>query len=256
MWLSPYFSNPLLQDLVATGFAFALMLLWLRFMDGLAERRLIHQRLSRKLIHIGTGPLFLLCWNLYSPAAHARWLAALVPAAITLQFAAVGLGLMEDPAAVQAMSRTGDRREILHGPLYYGIIFVVATVLFWRHSPVGILALMILCGGDGLADVFGRRWGRRKLPWAGDKSWIGSLAMLLGSFSFAWVMVLAFSAWGYYSLPGLTSTSLSVLIVALVATLVESLPLEHIDNVTVFLAGLGASWLLIVLGLWPVSFFA
>ena len=43
-------------------------------------------------------------------------------------------------AAVQAMTRHGDAREILRGPLYYGLVFVVCTVLFWRHSPVGMLA--------------------------------------------------------------------------------------------------------------------
>ncbi len=255
MWLAPFFNNSLIQDLVATGLSFALMLVWLRSMDTLAERRLIDQRLSRKLIHIGTGPFFLICWNLFSEAGHARWFAALVPAAITLQFAAVGLGLMEDQAAVQAMSRTGDRREILQGPLYYGIIFVLATLIFWRESPVGILALMILCGGDGLADVIGRRFGKRKLPWAADKSWIGSTAMLLGSYAFGLVMVLAFHAWGYFQLPGpLNDTLFAVFIVSLVATIVESLPLEHIDNVTVFLAGLAASAALILSGWWPVAF--
>lgn len=254
MWLEPLFSNPLLQDICATIISFGIMLLWLRLMDSLAERRVVDQRLSRKLIHIGTGPFFLICWNLFSSAGHARWLAASVPAAITLQFAAVGLGFMEDPAAVQAMSRTGDRREILQGPLYYGIIFVLATLVFWRQSPVGILALMILCGGDGLADVIGRRWGTKKLPWATDKSWIGSAAMLLGSFTFGVVMVLAFNTWGYYSLPAAASTWLAISIVALVATAVESLPMEGIDNITVFLAGLAAAWLLTILGFWPVTF--
>ena len=255
MWLEPLFENPFLQDVSATVISFGLMLLWLRLMDSLAERRVIDQRLSRKLIHIGTGPLFLICWNLFSQAGHARWFAASVPAAITLQFAAVGLGLMEDPAAVQAMSRTGDRREILQGPLYYGIIFVLATLIFWRQSPVGILALMILCGGDGLADVIGRRWGSKKLPWASDKSWLGSTAMFLGSLSFGLLMVFAFNYWGYYLLPNTTNTGLTILLVAFVATAVESLPLEGIDNITVFLTGLVSSWLLIAAGFWQVSFF-
>ena len=161
MWLDPFFANKLTQDVVATILTFAVALAWLRAMDGLAQRGLIEQRLSRKIIHIGTGPLFVLCWNLFSAQPQARWLSALVPLAITAQFVMVGLGLMKDEAAVKAMTRTGDAREILRGPLYYGIVFVVCTVLFWRHSPVGLLALMAMCGGDGLADIVGRRWGRR-----------------------------------------------------------------------------------------------
>jgi len=54
------------------------------------------------------------------------------------------------------MSRNGDRREILRGPLYYGIIFVVMTLVFWKDSPIGMVAVMLMCGGDGLADIMGR----------------------------------------------------------------------------------------------------
>jgi len=119
MWLDPFFSNKLVQDIVATVLTFALALAWLRVMDTFAHRGLIEPRLSRKIIHIGTGPLFVLCWNLFSAEPRARVLAALVPLAITAQFVLVGLGVLKDPAAVQAMTRTGDPREILRGPLYY-----------------------------------------------------------------------------------------------------------------------------------------
>src|ERR1700682_4531430 len=132
MWLDPFFSNKLAQDIVATSFTCRLSPLWLRLMDALARRGVITPQLSRKLIHIGTGPLFLLCWHLFSSQPWARFLAALVPLAITVQFAAVGLGLLRDPAAVQAMTRHGDPREILRGPLYYGLVFVAATLIFWR----------------------------------------------------------------------------------------------------------------------------
>lgn len=83
-----------------------------------------------------------------------------MPLIISLQFVAVGLGWIKNEAAVKAMTRTGNRLEILRGPLYYGIAFVVVTLGWWRNSPVGILALMALCGGDGLADIVGRRLGK------------------------------------------------------------------------------------------------
>ena len=86
-----------------------------------------------------------------------RWLAALVPLLFTVQFALIGLGIVKDEASVKAMSRTGDRREILRGPLFYGIIFVVMTLLFWKDSPIGMVAVMLMCGGDGLADITGAR---------------------------------------------------------------------------------------------------
>src|SRR5438067_11564644 len=163
MWLDPIFPNKLAQDIAATALTFLLSLLWLRLMDTLAHRGLVTPQLSRKIIHIGTGPLFLLCWHLFSSQPWARFFAALVPLAITAQFVAVGLGVMPDPAAVQAMTRHGDPREILRGPRYYGLVFVAATLIFWRGSPAGAVALMLLGGGDGLADIVGRRRGRARM---------------------------------------------------------------------------------------------
>jgi phytol kinase len=225
--------NPLARDLVAMAITFAAALAWLRLIDALAQRGRLEARLSRKIIHVGTGPLFVLCWLLFSPGPAARWLAALVPLAITGQFLLVGLGVIEDPAAVQAMTRTGDRREILRGPLLYGIIFVVCTLVFWRTSPVGIVALMLLCGGDGLADIVGRRLGRRKLPFNPRKSWAGSLAFALGGFAFALAFVALFGALGVISPPvRLGRLAAITAAVALATTAVEAATTGAYDNLT------------------------
>src|SRR5512143_2747957 len=136
-----------MNNIIATFLTFAIALGFLRLMDFFAHRGWIESRLSRKLIHIGTGPIFVLCWLMYSDAPISRWLAALVPLVITVQFALVGTGILKDEAAVHAMSRTGDRREILRGPLFYGIVFVLMTVFYWYNSPIGIVALMLMCGG-------------------------------------------------------------------------------------------------------------
>ena len=223
--------NP--QDIVATILTFVVAVAWLRIIDMLAARGILEHKLSRKIIHIGTGPLFVLCWILFTPSDSARYLAALVPLLITIQFLLVGLSILKDDAAVQAMTRTGNPREILRGPLLYGIIFVVCTIAFWRTSPVGILALMLMCGGDGLADIIGRRYGRAKLPFNPQKSWAGSAAMFLGGFIFALVFVFLFQALGYYALPyDALNITLRVLLIAFVAALVEMLPIESIDNLT------------------------
>ena len=47
--------------------------------------------------------------------------------------------------------------------------------------PAGMVALAMMCGGDGLADIVGRRFGgSNPLPYNPSKSVAGSLAMLLG----------------------------------------------------------------------------
>ena len=246
MWLDPFFANKLVQDIVATVLTLAVALIFLRLMDAAAARGWIEHRLSRKIIHIGTGPLFILCWNLFSAEPRARILAALVPLAITLQFALVGLGVLQDPAAVKAMTRTGNPREILRGPLFYGLIFVACTLAFWRTSPVGILALMLMCGGDGLADIVGRRWGSARLPINQQKSWAGSAAMAVGGFVFAFVFVALFQAMGLYrlNLP-LGGTAVRVGVISLIVAVVEALPLPDVDNITTtVVAVVLAAWLL------------
>src|SRR5664280_891839 len=88
----------------------------IRALDFAAHRGWIESHLSRKLIHILTGPLFVLCWLLFpSPDLwYYRWLAALVPLLFTVQFALIGLGIVKDEASVKAMSRTGYRLPVTY----------------------------------------------------------------------------------------------------------------------------------------------
>lgn len=232
-----------MNNWIALIITFAAALGFLRLMDFFAHRGWIESRLSRKIIHIGTGPIFVLCWLLFDSAPAARWMAALVPFAITVQFALIGLGIMKDDASVKAMSRTGDPKEILRGPLFYGIAFVVMTLVFWKDSQIGIVALMLMCGGDGIADVVGRRINSAKLPWSPEKSVAGSLAVFAGGWVLAILVVAIYVSAGVFGAPSV-SYFLPIAIIAFVGMLVESLPFKDIDNLTVTLAAVIVGFLL------------
>jgi phytol kinase len=225
------------NNLLALVFTFLAALLWLRLNDFAAHSGWLGSQLSRKIIHMGTGPIFVLCWLLFNDSASSRYLAALVPLAITGQFVLVGLGIIEDEAAVKAMSRTGDRREILKGPLFYGIVFVAVTIVYWLDNPIGITALMLMCGGDGLADIMGRRFGKNKLPWSNQKSWIGSLGMFMGGWVFAFGIVAIFIQLNVFS-ASLSTYFVPITIISFIGTIVESLPIRDIDNITVTIAAI------------------
>jgi phytol kinase len=225
------------SNILALIITFVVALAWLRLNDYLAHRGWVESHLSRKLIHIGTGPLFVLCWLLFDSNPINKYLAALVPLAFTLQFLLIGVGVIKDEASVKAMSRSGDRREILRGPLYYGIIFVLLTIIYWKSSPVGIIALMLMCGGDGLADIFGRKWGSIKIPWNRAKSCAGSIGMLLGGWVFSVLILWMFTVAGIFS-SSISSYLFPVTLIAIVGTLVESLPLKDIDNITITLSAM------------------
>ena len=219
---------------LATVLTFAIALAFLRLMDYFAHRGWMESKLSRKVIHIGTGPIFVLCWLMFPDLPISRWLAALIPFAITVQFALVGLGIMKDEASVQAMSRTGDRREILRGPLFYGIMFVVLTVIFWKDSPIGITALMMMCGGDGIADIVGRRVKSPKLGWSREKSVAGLVSVFIGGWLMTLIIIAVYVSVGVFAAP-FSAYILPVTWIALGATLVESLPFKDVDNITLTL---------------------
>ena len=219
---------------LATLFTFAIAVFFLRLMDFLADRGVIESRLSRKFIHIGTGPIFVLCWLMYPDVEISRWLAALVPLVITAQFVLVGTGIIKDEAAVKAMSRTGDRREILRGPLFYGIMFIAITLIYWKDSLISIPALMMLCGGDGIADLVGRNVNSPKLPWSREKSLAGSLSVFFGGWLLTMLIFAIYVWFGAFRGP-ITRFVVPVTLIAIGATLVESLPFKDIDNITVVL---------------------
>jgi phytol kinase len=220
---------------LATLLTFLIAIAFLRLMDFLAHRGIIESRLSRKIIHIGTGPIFVLCWLIYPDVEVSSWLAALVPLVITIQFALVGLGVIKDDAAVKAMSRTGNPRELLRGPSFYGIVFVAMTLIYWKDSLIGIPALMILCGGDGIADIVGRRVNSPKLFWSPEKSVAGSLSVFIGGWLLTIVIFTVYVWVGAFSAP-MIRFLVPVTWIALGAMLVESLPFKDIDNITIAIA--------------------
>lgn len=219
--------------------------IWLRFMDMLAFRGVLSGPLSRKIIHSGTGPIFVLCWLLFPDVPLARYLAALVPLLITIQFFLIGSGLIQDEASVGALSRTGDPREILRGPLYYGIVFVIITVVYWRDSAVGIVALMLLCGGDGLADIVGKRFGKTSLPWSPKKTLQGSMGMFFGGFLFIAVVLFIYTLAGQFAGKDIVNDLPIFLLIVLIGTFVESIPINDIDNISVPLVSVLLSQILL-----------
>lgn len=224
-----------MNNFIALLLTFSLSLIFLRSMDFIAHHGWMDSKLSRKVIHIGTGPLFVLCWFLFNDAPVARWLAALVPFSITIQFALIGLGVIKDKASVDAMSRTGDPREILRGPLYYGIMFVLLTLVYWKDSPIGIIALMMMCGGDGIADIFGRRIPSPRLPWSKDKSVAGMVSVFVGGFVLSMLMIFIYVNAGVLS-GTIGNYLLPLTVIALAGSGVESLHYKDIDNISMTLA--------------------
>ncbi|XP_068644218.1 probable phytol kinase 2, chloroplastic isoform X2 [Aristolochia californica] len=220
-------------DIFASAVVSGVILAVLKFWEELAKHRVLDQKLSRKLVHISIGLVFMLFWPLFSSGSQAPYLAALAPGINIIRMILLGLGIWKNDALVKSMSRSGDYRELLKGPLYYALTLTIATAVFWRTSPVSLAAVCNLCAGDGVADIVGRRFGHQKLPYNRNKSISGSIAMASAGFLASVVYMHYFSLFGFIEESwGLV---LSLLVVSVASAIVESLPIstELDDNLTV-----------------------
>ncbi|XP_031497008.1 probable phytol kinase 2, chloroplastic isoform X2 [Nymphaea colorata] len=228
--LSP--GNEIGYDVAVAVLTAAAVLALLRFWDEIAKRGVFDQKVNRKLVHISVGLVFMLFWPLFSDASWAPYLAAFVPGINAVRMILVGAGILKNDAMVKAMSRHGDYRELLKGPLYYACIITTSTAVFWRASPIAVAAICNLCAGDGVADIVGRRFGAVKLPYNKMKSYAGTMSMAIAGFLSSVVYLY------YYSIFGLCDyswrTIAGLLVVSLTASVVESLPIstELDDNLT------------------------
>ncbi|KAM7257330.1 hypothetical protein ACFE04_013071 [Oxalis oulophora] len=230
--------NPVVSDVCATAISATVALSCLRLWEETAKRGIFDQKLNRKLVHISIGLLFMLCWPLFSEGRQGIYLAAFTPGVNIIRMLLVGLGVMKDEDTVKSMSRYGDRRELLKGPLYYAATITAACVLYWRTSPIAIAAICNLCAGDGFADVVGRRFGSQKLPYNKNKSVAGSVAMASAGFLASLGYMYYFARFGY--IKESWEMALGFLVISIASALVESLPIstELDDNLTVTLTSM------------------
>ncbi|KAM3325857.1 putative phytol kinase 2, chloroplastic [Capsicum baccatum] len=225
--------NLFIGDLVASGLSGGIALSMLRLWEETAKRGFFDQKTNRKLVHISIGLVFMLCWPMFSSGHQGAILAALIPGLNIIKMLLLGLGMWRDDATVKSMSRFGDHRELLKGPLYYALTITYACAVYWRYSPISIGLICNLCAGDGIADIVGRRFGKQKLPYNKNKSFAGSIAMAIAGFLVSVGFLHYFSLFGYIQVS--SKTVLGFLFMSLAAALVESHPLssELDDNLTV-----------------------
>ncbi|KAL6533487.1 hypothetical protein OROMI_027599 [Orobanche minor] len=225
--------NTVINDAIATGLSGGIALTLLKIWEQTAKRGVFDQRLNRKLVHITLGLVFLLCWPMFSSGRQGAILASLIPGINIIKMLLLGLGIWKDDASVKSMSRFGNHRELLKGPLYYASTITLASAVYWRTSPIAIAAVCNLCAGDGIADIMGRLFGNRKLPYNQNKSVVGSISMAVAGFLASIGYMLYFSSFGY--IEGSSNMVVGFLIVSVATALVESHPLstELDDNLTV-----------------------
>jgi phytol kinase len=209
---------------------------WLALVGGVAEglRRTatISTEVTRKIVHIGAGHVILLAWWLRIPA----WMG------ITASVLFSGVALLSYRLPILPGINGIGRHSL--GTFFYAVSIGVLTAAFWppRLPEYAALGILVMTWGDGLAALVGQNFGRHPYKVFGNqKSWEGSLAMALASFVVC-LLVLGLTAgftgavWG------------TALVVAIAATLLETLSFYGLDNLTVPLGSAALAYGLMGLG--------
>jgi len=230
-------------DLIATVISIVILLAIVQINAYIQKKGKVSPIITRKLVHILAGPVFVVTWMLFSGEIVSHYIAVIVPLLFVLQFITIGIGVIKNESFVASMSRSGDPRELLQGTLYYSIVMVLMT-FFWFYvpstginnaNPTALLIIGCVSGGDGLADIIGRKFGRKKIGIKGsEKTFIGSIGMLVGSILVSSILVLIFSL----EVPSfnIATLILPIIVVSIVATIVEAISPKNSDNFTIFVA--------------------
>jgi len=192
-------------------------------MDYLVTRRGLPRDISRKITHICAGSVIVFL-PLFIDGDWTQYLNIAVFAVWALLLVQKGLFAADDDQAVKTMTRTGDRKELLRGTLYFVVVAMICGTLYYKQFE-GVLAMAILGWGDGLAPIVGTRLGKIKYEVLSPKTVEGSLAFFAGAagaglFFVQLIVPEAFDAG-------------RIILIALIATVVEGVSPREVDNIAI-----------------------
>ncbi len=221
---STFFSLPLVwHNALVTLMTFAYVFSIPPLMDWMVSNHGLPRDISRKITHICAGStIFFLA--LYREGDWSQYLNITVFAVWALLLVQKGLFAAADDQAVKTMTRTGDKRELLRGTLYFVAVAMLCGTVYYKQFA-GVLAMAVLGWGDGLAPIVGTRFGKIRYKLVCDKSIEGSLAFFAGSFLAGLVFVHLIVPEAY--------DPVRIAIIAAVCTVVEGVSPKEVDNLLI-----------------------
>jgi len=172
------------------------------------------EELSRKIIHIGTGPVILLA-SLFDIPKSLAFFSAL--------FITFGLGINYQYRLLPAIE---DIKRKSFGTIAYGISITLLLLLFWpRYESSISIGVLSMAFGDGLAGLIGRSINSPK--W----SVLDQTKSIAGTFTMGSVVAITTST--ISTINHLEIQSVEIIIISLIATFLEQISPWGIDNITV-----------------------
>lgn len=222
--------NALTSDMNSTSVSAAVPLSEISAVEsGICKEHLMHQKgillrsrsitirkeIFRKSVHLCTifVPVALHYFYTLTICGLAAMLAVYIVAE-NLRMHGIKVPLLS--AITEAAARKRDENRFVLGPVTL-CCGVILTALFFNETAaaVGILGL---AAGDGFASLFGKMFGRVKIPFTGGKSVVGSLSCFCVIFLLSSLV---------------TNNAFYGLICGFAGMFVEMLPLKDFDNVLI-----------------------
>ncbi|MCL4867502.1 MAG: hypothetical protein KJ063_00920 [Anaerolineae bacterium] len=222
---------PFMNNWLGLILCFGYVLAMLGMAEGLRRWRGYSSNFTRKVIHIGVG---MMSWFIHLLFDSPWWFVA---AALTFAV----LNFLDWQYGFLAAMASNDRSNL--GTVYFPIAAAVTAVIFWSQPPLMVAALMPLAWGDGLAPVVGRAIGKRAYTFRGaTRTLEGSAGFWIATLVTVWLAL-----WLTAGEPVITPAAaiLPALVIATVTTLVESVSVGGLDNLTITAAAI------ILIQLWP-----
>ena len=181
------------------------------------------KELSRKIIHIGTGPVIPLAWILKISSTLAIPVASIITLGLLINNRLRLLPAMED---VNRQS---------YGTVAYGLSITYLLVFLWpENAPAVCAGVLVMSFGDGLAGLIGPKV--RSPDWrifSQRKSIAGTITMALTTMIvLLWITIIS----------GISINPLFLLAITCIAVALEQVGPWGIDNLTVPIA-VAYSWL-------------
>jgi len=164
--------------------------------------------------------------------------------AVALAALAVFYALFVSSRLWRAAQRPDEaERGFSPGKVAYAVSILLLVLLFPEDEYIVAAVWANLSVGDAVSNLAGRRFGRTRLPWSGDKTWVGMAAAFVASALAGFVLLV----WTGIPAAGARVWSLAAMYAAatsMVCSLVETLPLPTDDNISICASGgLFLGWL-------------
>ncbi|MDJ0737332.1 MAG: SEC59/DGK1/VTE5 family protein [Nostocaceae cyanobacterium] len=224
---------PALESISPSWLQFGSVTVWLSMILliawGVHRFAKADSEIVRKIVHIGSGNVILLAWWLSIPAS----------VGITASILAAGVTLLSYRFPILPGINSVGRQSL--GTFFYAVSIGILIACFWyvQQPQYAAMGILVMTWGDGMAALIGQRFGKHKYNlFGGQKSWEGSLTMCLVSGMIISLILLGIQG-------NVWQTWVISLVVAVVATGLETFSFLGIDNLTVPLGSAALAFFLV-----------